>query len=140
MLPAFEPDHLVLLLENDFPIEINLQILSILSKDIATKPYKTENVEIYTKVLALIGVVLGDSPCDDKYTHRERIDLMFDIISILTLKSAFKAMITTNLLNALLSYSEKPDYVMEVIPVILNLVRDQDYDLSLCHTYESAET
>jgi len=64
---------------------------------------------------------------------------MFDILSLLTLKSAFKALLTTDLLSALLTYSDKPAYVMEVIPVVLNLVRDQDYDLSLCHTSELAD-
>ena len=43
LLPAYSPGHLTPLLENDFSIEIHLQILSILSKDIATKPHKPEN-------------------------------------------------------------------------------------------------
>jgi hypothetical protein len=94
---------------------------------------------IYTNVLDLIGLVLKETPCHDKYIHGERIDLMFDILSLLTLKSAFKAMLTTDLLNTLLTYSNKQAYVMEVIPVILNLVRDQDYDLSPCHTFEPAD-
>ena len=65
---------------------------------------------------------------------------MFDILSLLTIKSAFKAMLTTDLLIALLSYSsDKPAYVMEVIHVILNLVREQDYDQSPCHTFNPTD-
>ena len=94
---------------------------------------------IYTKALALIGIVLREPPCQDKYTIGERIDLMFDILSLLTIKSDFKAMLTSDLLSALLTFSDKPAYMMEVIPVILNLVRDQDYDLSPSHLYEPGD-
>jgi hypothetical protein len=90
-------------------------------------------------VLDLIGLVLKETPCHDKYIHGERIDLIFDILSLLTLKSAFKAMLTTDMLNALLAYSDKPAYVMEVIHVILNLVREQDYDQSPCHTFNPTD-
>jgi hypothetical protein len=48
LLPDFNPEHLVQFLKNDFTMEIHLQILSILSKDIATKPHRPENVGIYT--------------------------------------------------------------------------------------------
>ena len=64
---------------------------------------------------------------------------MFDILSLLTIKSDFKAMLTSDLLSALLTFSDKPAYMMEVIPVILNLVRDQDYDLSPSHLYEPGD-
>jgi len=58
LLPTFKPEHLAPFLEKDFPLETHLHILSILSKDLATKPHKPENLVIYTKALTLTGMVL----------------------------------------------------------------------------------
>jgi hypothetical protein len=110
LFPTFEPKLLYSLIDPQLSIESQLQLYSLISRDIATKPSKLENMDVYMRVIDIVRKVLSEeSP--HRHVQEIRIDLIFEILSNLTLKADFKALIPVDVLNLILRM-KRPEEVV----------------------------